>query len=241
MKRALILFVGLAACSSSSGSGTGNAPANPPAVDTTPAQPAPEPVEARLARYLEGRYDSKDQSKTDKTYFAISLAICPVNAPELGERVLYVEQARMGALPYRQRLYVVEPVGTDAARSRVFELGDPGSFIGACMLSERPTIAAKDTTERPGCVVEMHWNGSAFVGHTPDAKWNGTAFEPDPSGARCGSDLEGASYATTEVTLDEVGLKSWDRGWDKTDKQVWGATQGPYVFVRRTTLRGEGE
>ncbi len=47
---------------------------------------------------------------------------------------------------------------------------------------------------------------------------------------------QGASYATSEVTLDEVALESWDRGYDDTDTQVWGATQGPYVFIRRTAL-----
>jgi CpeT protein len=234
--RRLLPFALLVAACGSSGSATSSTAPAPAPTAVDPTSPADEPVEARLARYLDGRYDSTDQAKADKTYFAISLAVCPVDAPELGDRVLYVEQARVNALPYRQRLYVVERVDATAARSRVFELKDPGNIIGACKLAQRPTLRAIDAIERPGCVVEMHWTGDSFLGHTPDAKWNGSAFEPDPTGARCESSLEGASYATTEVTLGADGLRSWDRGWDTAGQQVWGATAGAYVFVRRTTL-----
>lgn len=209
--------------------------ATPPEQDQLPATPE-EPVEARLERYLAGKFDSKDQSKTDKTYYPIELSICPVDAPELGDRVLYVEQALAGAKPYRQRLYVVERVSESAARSRVFELAKPEAMVGACASGETRTLGARDAEERAGCVVEMHWRGDRFIGHTPDMRWNGDAFEPSTTGERCKSDLQGATYATTEVTLDDRQLVSWDRGWDDTDQQVWGAVKGGYSFVRRSTL-----
>jgi CpeT protein len=28
-------------------------------------------------------------------------------------------------------------------------------------------------------------------------------------------------------------LASWDRGWNKEDKQVWGAEKGGYVFIKQ--------
>ena len=33
--------------------------------------------------------------------------------------------------------------------------------------------------------------------------------------------------------MEEEVLTSWDRGFDSNDKQVWGATSGPYVFKKR--------
>jgi hypothetical protein len=51
-------------------------------------------------------------------------------------------------------------------------------------------------------------------------------------GKGCGSTLNGASYATSEVLLESTLLLSWDRGFDARDQQVWGATAGGYVFDR---------
>ncbi len=196
---------------------------------------AGEAVEARLDRMLRGRFDSKDQAKQDASYFEIQLRVCSVEVKELGPRVLYVEQARMDALksPYRQRLYVVERVTDEAAVSKVFEFKDPKPLVGACDKDKPPVIAPADVEVRDGCGVEMHWRGDRFEGSTGEQKWNGSGFEPNPSGKRCASSLSGATYATSSVTMTETTLSSWDRGFDAADKQVWGATKGPYVFVRR--------
>jgi len=57
-------------------------------------------------------------------------------------------------------------------------------------------------------------------------------FEGGTIGNGCTSDLRGASYATSEVTLTPDKLISWDRGFDAEGNQVWGATRGGYVFDR---------
>ena len=44
--------------------------------------------------------------------------------------------------------------------------------------------------------------------------------------------LANASYATSEVVITSTMLKSWDRGFDSADHQVWGASGGPYEFVK---------
>lgn len=177
-------------------------------------------------RWLSGRFDSADQAATDPEYFAVQLHACPVDAPELGERVLYIEQAIMTNLgaPYRQRLYVVQPgddPATDAV-SVVFELADPMAFVGACDEAEPRTVAASEAIERAGCAVRASFDGSQFVGGT--------------QGMECESDLNGASYATSEVVVLPELISSWDRGYDAMDVQVWGAVSGPYQFVRRTPL-----
>jgi hypothetical protein len=193
-------------------------------------------VEAELERLLTGRFDSADQASSDKAYFAISLRICKVTSSELGPRVLYVEQARMETLgkPYRQRLYVIERRDERTAVSQVLELTSPKDWVGACDEPSPRSVTKAESVERPGCAVILKRQADgSFVGSTADLEWNGSAFEKSNGGVRCASDLNGATYASSEVTLDEGGLLSWDRGFDDAGKQVWGATAGGYRFVRR--------
>jgi len=183
-------------------------------------------VEDRLATWLAGTYDTADQARADQNFFNIHLSLCRVSAPELGPRVLYVEQAMAATLtaPYRQRLYVVEPgaQGGQQAQSRVFELVDPRAAVGTC--GRLPIVfTAAQTIERPGCVVQLDWqaDAGAFVGGT--------------DGQSCLSSLRGANYTTSEVSLTSTRLVSLDRGWTDAGVQVWGSTRGPYEFIRRST------
>ena len=196
-----------------------------PAVDAASA-PTPPPAAVLLARHLTGKFDSADQSATDRSYYEIHLTVCPVSAPELGTSVLYVEQAQAAALdaPYRQRLYVIEagePAATRAV-SRVFELADPSGFVSLCDRAEARTVTAAEAVERAGCAVFLDWSGERFEGGT--------------EGHLCASSLNGAAYTVSSVILDAREMRSWDRGYDQADQQVWGAVKGPYIFVRRTPL-----
>jgi hypothetical protein len=57
-------------------------------------------------------------------------------------------------------------------------------------------------------------------------------FEGGTVGSACLSTLRGAEYATSEVTLTPDGLVTYDRGYDTDGNQVWGATEGGYIFRR---------
>jgi hypothetical protein len=198
-------------------------PAFAPPVAADPVAPAPETSEARLFRLLTGRFDSSTQAAKDPGFHPVQLVTCEVEAPTLGARVLYVEQAMMATpdKPYRQRLYVVEAAsGTpDQVVSRVFELADPAAKVGWCDKPAPRTIEPFATTEKVGCAVTLTLKGDRFVG--------GTVAKG------CASALRGASYTTSEVSVGEGDLTSWDRGYDAGDTQVWGAKDGPYVFDRR--------
>ncbi|MBL8717213.1 MAG: chromophore lyase CpcT/CpeT [Myxococcales bacterium] len=191
--------------------------------DTGGAEVAEKDLAVELERYLTGRFDSVTQAKADLSYFEIQLQTCKVEAPALGAHVLYVEQARMDTLsaPYRQRLYVIEKKGAGAV-SRVFELVSPVKAKGLCKDPSRIAFDPTMVTERAGCAVVVNWETDRFVGGT--------------NGRDCPSDLSGATYATSEVTIDAAGMKSWDRGFDDAGVQKWGATKGGYVFERRTPL-----
>ena len=189
--------------------------AEPTATET--AEPAPTAGD-EVTALLEGVFDSSEQAASDYQYYAVQMTLCPVEAPDLGERVLYVEQALVDTLdePYRQRLYVVDDVDEDTAVSRVFEVTRERKFTGYCEHQDLPDYEA---TEKVGCEVYLTRADDGFVGGT--------------EGTDCESDMYGATYATSEVTLSEVGITSWDRGFDDSGEQMWGATAGGYEFLRQ--------
>ena len=180
-------------------------------------------------RYLQGHFDSSDQAAVDADYLAIELTMCPVDAPELGEMVLYVEQAAVGDDPYRQRIYVIQDGDQPdvQARSVMYDLDFAMAWTGFCTgeSTATGTVTSDYVSLLEGCEVSVAWDGSAFTGSTVEGA--------------CLNDWGGAAYATSEVTLAEDSLESWDRGWDADGNYMWGATAGPYQFIRRTELATE--
>lgn len=192
------------------------------ATEAPDAGPAAETTEARLYRWLTGRYDSIKQSQTDRSYYAINLTMCPVDAAKYGVHTLYVEQAMAGRAPYRQRLYVVEAAADDRTQavSRVFEFNEPDLMIGFCKGQTNTLPTGVVAQEKQGCGVTVTWNAASAT------------FTGGTTGQGCASSLNDASYAASEVILGADRLVSWDRGYDDTGKQVWGATKGGYIFDR---------
>jgi len=64
-------------------------------------------------------------------------------------------------------------------------------------------------------------------------------FVGGTEGKGCASDLRRATYATSEVVVKLDHLTSWDRGFDKSDRQVWGAEKGGYVFLKLPSAPAE--
>jgi len=189
--------------------------------DDTDTDPAEVDDATRLAAWLSGEFDSADQAQADSSYYAIRMVICPIDLPDLGEHVLYVEQAQMSDLdnPYRQRLYRIEPgQAPDQAVSRIYTLDDNQAVKGLCE-GDGTVPAASSVTERSGCAVTMDWDGQAWEGGT--------------TGTECSTTL-GGDYATSEITITREVLTSWDRGFYADGSQAWGAQDGGYEFVRRT-------
>jgi len=198
-------------------------PSPAPSVQT-PAPVASGPADT-VVRLLTGRFDSADQARSSPGFAAIQVVACPADVPALGPRVLYVEQARMESpdVPERQRVLVLEPGDPveSAAVARVFELAVNGSSVGACGLAVRPRFTRDELVERVGCALALKSDATVWRGST--------------SGRGCPSTLGGATYVTSEVVLDTLGYRAWERGFDASGAQRWGES-GPYVFVRRTPL-----
>lgn len=178
---------------------------------------------ALLVEWMSGYFSSAQQAVLDRAYYPITLVMHPVWPERSDAHWLYVEQAMEGFEdePYRQRVYRVSarPDGTFA--SAVYELPEPERYVGAWR--EKLPLAGlepEDLIPRPGCMVLLERDGNSFAGSTV--------------GEKCKSSLQGAAYATSEVTITAEQVISWDRGYDAAGNQVWGAEAGPYIFDRMT-------
>ncbi len=173
-----------------------------------------------LYRHLQGEFSSAEQAQKDTAFFHITLNIVPIWKHRKGEYWLYVEQAtaRKPDKPYRQRVYKLEKKGKKYV-SYIYTIDKPLRFAGEHKKAEPLQNLTPDSLQlKQGCEVYLTKKGKNFSGATTKQT--------------CPSELSGASYATSEVTLDEKTLLSWDRGWDKEGKQVWGAEKGGYIFRR---------
>ena len=188
-------------------------------------RPAADPSSrlAKLAAQLTRSFHSTAQAEADSTYFDIRLQAAPIWTERSDGPWLYVEQAAASALerPYRQRVYRLEGGGADGLRSVMYELpGDPVAFAGAFRdAAPLASLEPADLLPLPGCTVHLNAAG--------DARISGSTREDE-----CGTQWGDAVYATSEVTLTPEWMESWDRGYDADGNQVWGATKGPYRFVR---------
>ena len=175
-----------------------------------------------LLRLMMGSFSSQAQAEADSDYFDIRLEMVPIWKDRSDGYWLYVEQAVATHRdePYRQRVYHLVADGNGRIRSEVYSIPGPDRFSGAW---KRPSIMDALTPDslqiRPGCAVILARKGfGVFEGSTVDSE--------------CISNLRGAVYATSEVRITPQELISWDRGFDESGNQVWGATEGGYVFKR---------
>jgi len=171
--------------------------------------------------HLTGSFDSSQQAVENPSYYDVSLTACPVYIEGIETPTLYVEQALSDQLnqPYRQRIYVLSQTDDITVKSEIYELDTPSAYIGFCSSDEVQNVSLESITIKDGCAVELQWNDDGFVGET--------------AVGTCKSDMNGATYATSIVETTSSKITSWDQGWDSNDQQVWGAVDGPYIFIRK--------
>lgn len=171
----------------------------------------------QLMNFMQGTYSSEKQSIEDKEYFNISLRMIPIW--EKRGNYLYVEQALFEKQdnPYRVRIYKVTQ-RNDEFISEIYTLKNEKEWIGKW---ENPaafeTLSESEIELKNGCeVVLKKQPDGTFIGQTGEKT--------------CPSELRGASYASSKVTVTPTQILSWDQGFNKVGKQVWGAVKGGYVF-----------
>lgn len=172
-----------------------------------------------LVNIMQGSYSSEKQSIADTTYFNISLRMIPIWKNK--GHYLYVEQAMFSKQekPYRVRIYKLSQKGAEFT-SEIYTLKNEKEWIGKWQTPEVfDKLSENDIDLKQGCEVVLKRIGkNKFVGQTGNKT--------------CPSELRGASYASSKVTVTHNEIFSWDQGFDKDGKQVWGATKAGYVFLK---------
>ena len=181
-----------------------------------------------LATWMTGSFSSAQQAAADSAFFHIRLEMARIWSRRGDGYWLYVEQAAAETLeqPYRQQVYRLTADPDGSFRSEVYEIPDPLRFAGDWRSSAPLGALSPDSLlRRVGCAVVLR--------RQPDSTFTGSTV-----GTECVSTVRGAAYATSEVAVRFDRLESWDRGFSATGTQVWGATEGPYVFRRADMEEG---
>jgi len=166
-----------------------------------------------------GSFDSSAQAEADSNYYDISLEMHPIWIDRSGQW-LYVEQALSSKKdkPYRQRIYKLwYDSDSEQYISEVYKLPEEKKYIGQWNSEVINELSEKDLILRNGCAVFLKKNQSGY-------------FKGSTNEADCESALRGAIYATSIVAIYKDRIESWDQGFNAEGEQVWGATEGPYIF-----------
>jgi uncharacterized protein with FMN-binding domain len=175
-----------------------------------------------FAKMMAGTYNSSAQAKRDTDYFNINLVMHPIWTERTDAKWMYVEQAMTSKLdkPYRVRVYQLEHTAAGVFTSKIYMIKEEKTFFGLHKDAAKEKALTFDKIEiKDGCTVTLNLKDGVYIGGTDADK--------------CPSSLRGAKYATTKITMKKGELVSWDQGFDATNKQIWGATKGGYVFVKQ--------
>jgi hypothetical protein len=180
-----------------------------------------------VASRLEGIMDTSAQAATNSKAPNVRMTTCRIQVTDVasanaGESVfLYQEQALSKDLakPYRQRFLQLSPsLYSQSVRSRSFKPANPSSWTGFC---NKPTadrtLQLKDLGT-PVCNVFLRRSGEDYTGNTPIDG--------------CAAKVRGAVRITNHIELHTTGMDTWDRGFDASGKQVWGAKAESYQYRR---------
>lgn len=181
-----------------------------------------DPELEQFTSLMVGTFTSELQAKTDTNYFNISLVMTPIWTNRTDGKWLYVEQAVASKLdkPYRQRVYHLQHPSKEVFTSDIYTIKDAMSFAGLQNDSaKRDKLTFEAIELKDGCTVTLLKKNNVYEGGT--------------NADHCPSDLRGAKYATTKILLKKGELHSWDQGFDANGKQVWGATNGGYIFIKK--------
>jgi hypothetical protein len=173
-----------------------------------------------LKDQMTGTFNSAAQAARDSNYFDITLHMYPI-WPDRPGAWLYVEQAVTASQnkPYRQRIYQLEKIDRQTFVSKVYTIQNEKDYVNAWKTPEVFSQLPMESIElKSGCEVVLKKSGNLFTGATGDKT--------------CPSELRGASYATSKVTVYPDKIVSWDQGFNAEGVQVWGATQGGYEFLK---------
>jgi hypothetical protein len=187
------------------------------------AQPA-ESLPEQYAETIIGSFTSYAQAQADPRYEVVEARVVRI-WPERTDGVwLYQEQAVLGPAdavdvqarerPYFQRIVRLEAVGPTLVRATTHQMTAPETVVGAW---RDPSEIMPDQLGAATCAGVAERVGDGF--------WRSSM--PD-----CPNRYRGAVRASSDSMRLRDRYVNWDRGWSEAGQQVWGPTDGGYIFER---------
>jgi hypothetical protein len=188
--------------------------------DYTPPTPPDMPMLA-VSKLLTGSFSSAAQAAADPDFRDLRLESVQIWPNRADGVWLYVEQSAAGdPAPLRQRVHRFTRKDADSYVCDAYTLPDAAAYAGAWSDPSRfAALAPEHLTPLTGC------------GMTLD-KADDYTYKGGTNGKSCAGGLEGAAYATSEMTVTAMWLKIWERGYDKDDQQTQSSTKGPLIFTK---------
>ncbi|PIG91303.1 chromophore lyase CpcT/CpeT [Gloeocapsopsis sp. IPPAS B-1203] len=196
-------------------------------INAAPAnrQPSPAQQVQEVVSHLDGAMDTSAQARANPNAPDVRITNCKVivkNAAAIARPhavFMYQEQALSQRLsqPYRQRFLRIAPsVDNNSIESAVFRPPTLQAWIGLCNKPEAQRIINVKDIGTSNCSVFLRRQQQNYIGET--------------SASGCPSNYKGAVRITNRITLHQAGMDTWDRGFDATGNQVWGAESEAYQF-----------
>ncbi|GAA0725091.1 hypothetical protein GCM10009430_30220 [Aquimarina litoralis] len=177
-----------------------------------------------FVRILTGKFSSKKQAKEESGYAAVCLINTPIWKHQSGYwfyQELFSEEKSTAI--YNQRIINIKRVDSITLSSTSYIIPNQKKYINGW---KNPSLFDQLTTDsltvREGCDVYFK-------------KKTSTIYQGKTSKNSCSSSFsKKILYTTSNIVISSKKISSWDRGYDKEGKQVWGKIQGPYNFIRVT-------
>jgi len=176
----------------------------------------------RLVTAMIGSFTTAEQALADQDFRNITLHVSRIWSDRSDGRWLYLEQALTDAPehPYRQFIYQCTAREDGDIDVHIFNLPDPIAATGAW---KNPALI--DKLSPTDCTLQQE--GALIIQAHPDGTFTGKT-----AGRGGASELRGASYATTELSIGPQQIKVWDRGYNARGIQVWGSINSGYLFKK---------
>jgi hypothetical protein len=185
---------------------------------------------AQLAEWLPGRYDNVDQSQADRVrgaaeHEALAVAIVPIYAPALGERVFYSQEMAAGdeRRVLGQRILAFEATKKGVVM-RVYALDEPARWRDGHLDPDLfKSLMPQDVKPLTGCDLAWKKDGERFTGAN------------DRRRCRTVSRITGSMVnVDSRMELGPSELAMSDRSYAPDGRLVYGNPDEPfYRFAKR--------
>jgi hypothetical protein len=176
----------------------------------------------KIAAFMVGSFSNAEQMASASGYHDLVLETARIWRLAPDGVWLYVEQAlpTNRDKPFLQRIYHFTRKDEGSFVYEIYLLPDEENFIGAFAdVSLFDDFSAADLTHKVGCDIHLD-------------RLNSYTYNGGTEGSSCPSELHGASHSTTKIEIRPGRLETWEQGWSLDGQQIWGPTQGPYIFKR---------